>query len=97
MPVGQRNAGPDEHGGERFVDIPPDTIESPHKHIATLLITLDRFLDAILGTVEGNDAGDLQRLKDAVVEIAFDLGQRAHHFVVAHAKADPPSRHIVGL
>src|SRR5574342_418136 len=97
MPIGQWNFGPDEHGGQRLADIPPDAIEAPDEDIAPFLIPLDGFLHAILRAVQRDDARDLQRLKDPVVEITFDLGQRANDFSVADTDPYTPAWHVIGL
>src|SRR5262245_2630591 len=97
MPVRQWNPGPHEHRGQRFVHIPTDAIQPPDQNIAALLVALDCFFYAILGPIEGDDARNLQRLKDAVVQIALDLSQRPDDLTIADAKSHTPARHVVCL
>src|SRR5213593_3291029 len=48
-------------------------------------------------TFQRNDGGDLDRLEDAIVEVAFDFLQGADHLGIAHAEPHPPARHVVAL
>ena len=95
MPVGQWNSGPDEHGGQRFVHVPSDSVQAADQHITALLIAQHRLFDTVLRPVERDDAGDLQGLEDAIVEIALDLGQRPDDFAVADAEPHAPAWHVV--
>src|SRR3954447_2518350 len=97
MAMGQWNTRPDKHRRERLDDGPSNPVQSPDQDITPLLIAEHRFFDAILWSVQRNDTCDLQRLKNAVVEVTFNLGQRSDHFAISHTEAYPPPRHIVGL
>ena len=61
------------------------------------MIPLHDFLHAVLRSIQCHRTGDLNRLKNTVVEIAFQLGQRTHHFTVADTKPDSPAGHVIGL
>src|SRR5207302_9223609 len=92
-----RDAGPDEHGRQGLFDLPADAVQPIHEDIATLLVKFHGFPDTVLGTIQRNDGGDLDRLEDAVVEVAFDFLQGPDHLGVAHAEPHPPARHVVAL
>src|SRR5437870_7834920 len=68
-----RDAGPDEHSRQGLFDLPADAVQPIHQDIATRLIELHGFPDAVLGTIQRNDGGDLVRLEEAIVEDAFDF------------------------
>ena len=61
------------------------------------MIAEHSFLDTILRPIQRDDAGDLERLEDAIVQIALNLGQCGDHFAISDAEPDPPSWHIVTL
>src|SRR5437016_10141186 len=92
-----RDAGPDKHGRQGLFDLPADAVQPIHENIATLLVKFHGFPDAVLGTIQRNDGGDLDRLEDAVVEVAFDFLQGPDHLGVAHAEPHSPARHVVAL
>src|SRR2546426_8697857 len=92
-----RDAGPDEHGRQGFFDLPSDTVQPIHEDIATLFIELHGLLDAVLGAVQRDDGGDLDRLEDAVIEVALDFLEGSDHLGIAHTEAHPPAWHVVAL
>src|ERR1700722_13993101 len=75
--VGLGNPGPDEHRRLGELDIPPGLVQTLHKHIAAAAIICDDLSDAVLWAFEGEDRGDLDRGKRAVVEIALQAAQRS--------------------
>src|SRR5207253_3301045 len=91
------DAGPDKHGRQGFFDLPSDAVQSVDQGIAPVPIELHGFLDAVLGAVQCDDGGDLDRLEDAVVEVALDLLQGSDHLGIAHTEPHPPARHVVAL
>src|SRR5206468_11525643 len=91
------DAGPDEHGRQGLFDLPTDAVQSVDQDIATRFIELHGFLDAVLGAVQRDDGGDLDRLEDAVIEVALDLLKGSDHLGVAHTEPHSPSRHVVAL
>jgi len=48
-------------------------------------------------SLQRDDAGDLDGLEGAVVEVALDARERVDHPRIAADEAHPPARHIVGL
>ena len=58
---------------------------------------LDDLVDALLVGFEGDDAGDLDRLEGAVVQVGLDAGQRGHHSRIAADEAQAPAGHVVRL
>src|SRR6266571_2621745 len=91
------DAGPDEHGRQGLFDLPSDAVQSVDQDIAPVPIELHGFLDAVLGAVQRDDGGDLDRLEDAVIEVALDLLEGSDHLGVAHTEPHPPARHVVAL
>src|SRR5262245_42525199 len=65
------NLGPDEHGALWALNMPAGAIETIEQRIAPLLIHQANFLDTILRRIERMNRGDLNRLKNPVVEIAL--------------------------
>src|SRR3989449_3423203 len=91
------DAGPDEHGRQGLFDLPTDAVQSVDQDIAPVPIEPHGFLDAVLGAVQRDDGGDLDRLEDAVIEVALDLLEGSDHLGVAHTEPHPPARHVVAL
>src|SRR6266571_1961416 len=91
------DAGPDEHGRQGLFDLPSDAVQSVDQDIAPVPIELHGFLDAVLGSVQRDDGGDLDRLEDAVIEVALDFLEGSDHLGVAHTEPHPPARHVVAL
>ena len=54
-------------------------------------------VDRLLAVPQRHDAGNLNRLEDAVVVIALDRRQGAHHLGVAGTEAEPPAGHVEAL
>src|SRR5215472_2537036 len=97
MAIGKWNPGPNEHRRSRPRDVPPDSIQAADQHIPPFLIPEYGFLDTVLRSIQRNDAGNLQRLKNAVIQVALNLGQRANDLSISDTKPHTPSRHVVGL
>src|SRR5207249_9053969 len=74
---------PDEHRALRLRHAPAELVETVHQHVAALAVNLDDLLDALLVGLERHDAGDLNRLEGAVVEVRLDAGEGADHSRVA--------------
>ena len=91
------NFRPNEHRALGLGNVPTGAIQSLDQRIAPLLIKRADFIDAILRPFEGLNRGDLNRLKDAVIEIALDARERVNHFPIANAKTDAPTRHVVAF
>src|SRR5262249_61314408 len=86
-----------DHARERLRAVPPDSIKAANQHIPPFLIPEDGFLDTLLRSIQRNDAGNLQRLKNAVIQVALNLGQRANDLSISDTEPHTPSRHAVGL
>src|SRR6185437_15860475 len=95
--IGQGNACPHKHRGQRFRDLPADPIQPAHQHISTFLVTLDGFLDTVRRTVQCDHTRDLKRLENTIVEVAFDLRERSDDLSITDTKPHSPARHVVGL
>src|SRR6185437_6729766 len=54
-------------------------------------------IDQLFTVTQGDDAGNLDGLEYAIIVIALDGGQGAHHLGVAGAEAEPPTGHVVTL
>src|SRR5262249_7000758 len=68
-----------------------------HQHVAPLLVLLRLPLDQLLALTQGDDAGNLDWLEDAVVVVTLDRGQGPHHFGIPRTEAEPPAGHVVPL
>ena len=97
LPERLRDLGPDEHRRLRLFDFPADPVQPIDQDVPPVMIHLDHLFHALLRTVQGDDGGDLDRLKNAVVEVAFQLGQGGDHLRIPDAKTDPPSRHVIAF
>ena len=91
------NAGPGEHGGARGFSLPAEAVETSNERVAAAAVDLGDVGDALLRAFEGADAGDLERGKGAVVEVAFDTAESGHDLGIADHEADAPAGHVVGL
>src|SRR5581483_6115079 len=94
---GVRDLGPHEHRRLRLRDVPPGAREAVAEHVAAAAVLLADLLDVVLRPVQRVRRGDLERLEDAVVEVALDAGERGDDLAVADREADPPARHVVAL
>src|SRR5439155_1338378 len=90
----------------RILTTPAPTVPRPSNPILTSFISLDPAalsvdLDdlghARLIALERDDAGDLDRLEGAVVQIGLDARQRMDHPGVAAHEGEPPAGHVVRL
>src|SRR2546426_1691819 len=70
---------------------PPRSTLFPY---TTLFRSPHGFLDAVLGAVQRDDGGDLDRLEDAVIEVALDLLEGSDHLGVAHTEPDRKSTRL---
>src|SRR3989442_10794434 len=82
--IGDRR--PHEHRALRLGHVPADLVEPVHQDVAALSVHLDDLVDALLVGFQGDDAGDLDRLEGAVVQVGLDAGQRGHHSRIAQTK-----------
>src|SRR5262249_45555712 len=92
-----RVAGPDEHAGLGLFRLPADPLQALNEHVAALLVLDGLAVHQLLAKAHGHDAGDLDRLEDAVIVVALDGRQGADHLRVAGAEAQPPTGHVVAL
>jgi len=60
-------------------------------------VDLDDLGHALLIALQRDDAGDLDGLEGAVIQVGLDAGQRMDHLRVAAHEAQPPAGHIVRL
>ena len=88
---------PDEHARPRRLHLPAQLPQAVHHHVPPGLVQPVLGDDVVLAFAHGNDRGDLDRLKDAVIVIALDRRQRADHLGVTDAEPDAPAGHVVGL
>src|ERR1700748_2303974 len=95
--IGLRNSGPDEHGGLRTFDRPIDVVKPAYKCITTLAVVLADLRNALLRTFKRLYGGDLDRREGAVIELAFDAGERADQVQVTAHETHSPARHVVAL
>src|SRR5215831_17069600 len=86
---------PHEHCALRLGHAPAELVEAVHQHVTAFSMDLDDLLDALLVGLERHDAGDLDRLEGAVVEVRLDAGEGADHTCVAADEPKPPPRHVV--
>src|SRR5437867_2176871 len=63
--VGDRR--PHEHRALRLGHVPADLVEPVDEDVAALSVNLDDLVHALLVSLEGDDAGDLDRLEGAIV------------------------------
>src|SRR5512143_2200191 len=94
---GLSNLRPDEHGGLRSLDVPTHLIQPIYEHVPAGLICIGDFFYALLRPVQRDDGRDLDRLKHAVVEVALDLDEGAHHVLVPRTETHAPAGHVVAL
>src|SRR5215813_10644392 len=83
--VGDRS--PHEHRALGLGHVPADLVEPVYQDVAALAVKLDDLADALLVGLERHDAGDLDRLERAVVQIGLDAGQSRDHPRVAADEA----------
>src|SRR5688572_10545406 len=88
---------PHEHRALRLGHRPADLVETIDQDVAPLAVDLDDLGHALLVVLQRHDAGDLDGLKGAVVQVGLDPAQRAHHPGVAAHEAEPPAGHVVRL
>src|SRR6058998_1665053 len=93
--VGDRR--PHEHRALRLGHVPADLVEPVDQNVAALSVNLDDLVDTLLVGLEGDDAGDLDRLEGAVVQVGLDARQRGDHPGVAADEAEAPAGHVVRL
>src|SRR5581483_7256181 len=67
-----RDRRPDEHRTFGRFDRPAGVAQSFNQNIATLLIDVANGARRIIALAQGDDGGELNRLKNSVVEIALD-------------------------
>src|SRR2546425_8456962 len=88
---------PHEHCALRLRDAPAELVEPIHQHVAALAVNVDDLGNALLVRLQRHDAGDLDRLERAAVEVGLDARQRAEHPRLTAQKAQPPAGHAVRL
>ncbi len=74
---------PKEHSGPWAFDFPAQPRQAVAQRVAADLVLGSQAFDRGVAMTHGNDGGDLDRLKDAVIVIPFDRGQGPDHFRVA--------------
>src|SRR4029450_3260403 len=65
------NRGPHEHRALGLGHVPADLVEPVHQYVAALPVELDDLADTLLVGLERHDAGDLDRLERAVVQVGL--------------------------
>src|SRR2546422_6946382 len=88
---------PDEHRALGLRHRPAELVEPVDEDVAALSVDLDDLGHARLIALERDDAGDLDRLEGAVVQIGLDARQRMDHPGVAAHEGEPPAGHVVRL
>src|SRR5207244_12304778 len=94
---GVRNLGPHEHRRLRPRDVPADPLQPVTEDVPALPVLLLDLLDDRLRAVQGVRRRDLDRLEDAVVEVALDAREGADDLAVAAREANPPAWRSVAL
>src|SRR5690242_7691402 len=92
-----RNWRPQEHRSTRLLHAPACAFEPGHQDIAPPLVHRADLLRVFLALAQRDNAGDLNRLKHAVIEIALDPRQRRDHLRITQAETHAPTRHVVAL
>ena len=67
------------------------------ERIAAVFVGADDLRHDIVAIAQRDDAGDLNRLKHAVIQIALDARQRRDGLRIAYAKAHAPARHRIAF
>src|SRR5207247_7603656 len=93
----RRDRRPDEHRPLGLLDLPADLVQAVHQHVPSLAMHVDDVGDDGLIALECDDAGDLDGLERAVVEVRLDACQRVDHARVGVHEAPAPPRHAVRL
>src|SRR4030095_9981504 len=88
---------PHEHGPLGLLHLPADLVEPVDERVAPLAVHLVDLAHDLLVALEGHDAGDLDGLEHAVVEVGLHPRQGVDHLAVAAAEGQAPARHVVGL
>src|SRR5438093_416812 len=91
------NGSPHEHRALRLGHVPAELVEPVHQDVPALSMKLDDLVDALLVALERDNAGDLDRLEGAVVQVRLDAGQHGDHSGVAADEAETPAGHVVRL
>src|ERR1051326_6821992 len=91
------NFRPDEHCPFRLFDVPPGPVHAIDQAIASFLVHEPDLFDALLGTVQSLDRGDLDGLENSIIEVALDPGKRMNDIAVADGKANAPAGHVVAF
>src|SRR4030095_9740276 len=90
-----RDLRPDKHRALWFRYFPTCPVKAVNQRIPALLIHQPDPLDAVLGTIQGVNRGDLDRLKNPVVKGTLDSPQGMDNIPITHRKPHPPPRHVV--
>jgi hypothetical protein len=91
------DAGPHEHRRLRPLDRPAGARQAVAQHVAAALIGAADVGHALLRPVERVNRRHLDRCEDAVVGVALEARQRAHHLAIPDREAHAPARHVVAL
>ena len=76
-------------------NIPASVFEPLNKNIPAVLICLSYLLNTVLGSPQCNNACNLNWLKHAIIQIAFNACKRSYNFPVAHTKSNSPACHRI--
>ena len=97
MGIGLGDFGPDIHGGLGHLHHPARLVQPLGQHVAAQFVGLAHFFHTVLGAVQGDHRGHLDRREGAVVVVALDAGQGGAQLLVADHVADAPAGHVVAL
>src|SRR5215831_8792553 len=88
---------PYEHGALGLLHLPTDLVEPVDERVAALPVHLVDLAHDLLVALQRHDAGDLDGLEHAVVEVRLHPREGVDHLAVAAAEGQAPPRHVVGL
>lgn len=89
------NAAPGVTSTPALVNLPADTVQPVHKHVAAMLVGKARRGDAVLRAGQRRNGGFLYRQKHTVVEVQFQRFQLCDHIFIPEGKADTRAREAV--
>src|SRR5665811_1087121 len=89
--------GPQKHRAARFFHRPAGAVQAIHQNFGALLVNSADLPGVLFALAEGDDAGDLHGLENAVVQVALDARQRGDHFRIAKTETHPPAGTVVAL
>src|ERR1035437_7268158 len=89
--------GPKKHRAARTFHRPTGAVQAGDQDVAALLVDGADFLGVLFALAEGDDAGDLDGLENAVVQLALDARHGGDQFRNAQAETHPPAGHVIAL